>query len=274
VEIRKCIFDNDDEIQLLVNLQNIVYKQRGLVFTKDVFDFWYRQNPEGTVISYNAFDEGKMVAHQSFIPERMLVDGRIVKCLRSMAVVTLPDYRGRGLFSQLTNFAIKEAERQGYEFIYAVTNANSFPMFIKYCGFSFVTRLDVKIGVGTNVKEDGDKTYKRYWSAEALKWRVLHKNYFRVGNNILGTYKYWVRTFMGKMDTAIAKSVQIPTKPSMFGPTLYVGLGAKLPKTYMNMPKFVKHSPFNLVFRDLSGGKLPPMSQNNVFYQLIDFDVA
>lgn len=274
MEIRKCVFENDDEIQLLVNLQNIVYKQRGLVFTKDVFVFWYRHNPEGAVISYNAFDGNQIISHQSFVPERMLVDGRVVRCLRSMAVVTHPDFRGRGLFAQLTNCAVEEAKRQGYEFIYAVTNGNSFPVFIKHCGFSSIAQLDVMIGLGTNIKENGNRTYKRYWSAETLNWRLSHGKYMRVKNAIIGTYKYGVNTFLGVLDEAIVEQCAIPAKSYDLGPKLYVGLGAKVPCTYMNMPKFVKHSPFNLIFRDLTGGILPAMTSDNVFYQLMDFDVA
>ena len=272
--IRKCNFDIDEELQLLVNLQNIVYKQRGLVFTKEIFDFWYRMNPEGAVISFNAFDGQKMVAHQSFVPEKMLVNGRVVRCLRSMAVVTHPDYRGRGLFANLTNCAVEEAERQGYEFIYAVTNENSFPVFIKHCGFSSIAQLEVRIGFGMNIKENGSKTYKRYWSAETLNWRLSYGKYIRMNNAIIGSYKYGVNTFEGILDEATAKLCSIPTKSFLLGPKLYVGLGAQVPCTYFKMPKFVKHSPFNLIFRDLTGGRLPKMTADNVFYQLMDFDVA
>lgn len=274
MDIRKCNFDNDTELQQLVDLQNTVYKQRGLVFRKEDFLFWYRKNPEGIVISFNAFDEGKMVAHQSFVPERMWVDGRVVKCLRSMAVVTHPDYRGQGLFSQLTNRAVEEAQKQGYDFIYAVTNANSFPMFIKHCGFSFITRLEVKIGLGVNVKEDGEKTYQRYWTEETLRWRLSYASYQRQKNSIVGAYKLGVKTYMGTLNGHLLDQIDLQKKSMSWGPMLYVGLGAKLSCTYVNVPRFVKHSPFNLVFRDLTGGKLPPMTKENVFYQLIDYDVA
>ena len=202
------------------------------------------------------------------------MNGRVVRCLRSMAVVTHPDYRGRGLFAKLTNCAVEEAKRQGYEFIYAVTNENSFPVFIKHCGFSSITQLEVMIGLGMNVKENGSKTYKRYWSAETLNWRLSHGKYMRVNNAIIGAYKYGVNTFLGVLDEATAKLCKIPTKSFDLGPKLYVGLGAKVPCTYIKMPKFVKHSPFNLIFRDLTEGRLPMMTADNVFYQLIDFDVA
>ena len=274
MEIKKCIFDNEDELQSLVNLQNIVYKQRGLVFTKDVFVFWYKNNPDGQVISYNAFDGQEMIAHQSFVPERMLVNGRVVRCLRSMAVVTHPDYRGRGLFARLTNCAVEEAERQGYEFIYAITNENSYPVFIKHCGFSSITQLEVKIGFGMNITEKGSKTYKRYWSDEVLNWRLSHGKNMRVQNAIIGDYKFGVKTFMGVLGEDTSDLCEIPTKTLALGPKLYVGLGAKIPFTYVNMPKFVKHSPFHLIFRDLTGGRLPRMTADNVFYQLMDFDVA
>ena len=274
MDIRKCTFDNETELQQLVDLQNEVYQKRGLHFTKTIFRNWYLENPDCNVISYNAFDQGKMVAHQSFVPERMWVDGRVVRCLRSMAVVTHPDYRGQGFFSQLTNRAVEEAQRQGYDFIYAITNANSFPMFIKHCGFSFVTRLDVKIGFGVNVKEDGGKTYKRCWSEDALRWRLSSGSYYRKKDSIIGAYKYGVKIFMGALDGNLMNKTNLREKSMAWGPMLYVGLGAKLPCTYVNVPRFVKHSPFNLVFRDLTGGKLPPMTKDNVFYQLIDYDVA
>ena len=274
MEIRRCVFDDEKELQLLVDLQNIVYKQRGLVFKKEEFLFWYRKNPEGPVISYNAFDGDCMVAHQSFVPERMWVDGRVVKCLRSMAVVTHPDYRGRRLFSQITNMAVEEAQRQGYDFIYAVTNANSFPIFIKHCGFSFITRLEVKIGLGVDVKEDGDKTYKRFWTEDTLRWRLSSGSYYRKKDSIIGTYKYGVKTFLGILDGLLLNQTDLQEKSKAWGPMLYVGLGANLPCTYIDVPRFVNHSPFNLVYRDLTGGKLPVMTKDNVFYQLIDFDVA
>ena len=274
MEIRKCFFDNEKDLHQLVNLQNTVYRHRGLVFNKEDFLFWYCKNPEGTVISFNAFDKGIMVAHQAFVPERMLVDSRVVKCLRSMAVVTHPDYRGQGLFSQLTNTAVEEAQRQGYAFIYAVTNANSFPMFIKHCGFSFITRLEVKIGLGMNVKEDVGKIYKRYWTEDTLCWRLSSGAYYRKIDSIMGAYKYGVKTLMGTLDGHLLNKTNLLEKSMAWGPILYVGLGAKLPCTYVNVPRYVRHSPFNLVFRDLTGGYLPPMTKDNVFYQLIDYDVA
>jgi GNAT superfamily N-acetyltransferase len=274
MDIRKCIFDNDTELQQLVDLQNEVYQKRGLHFTKDIFRYWYLENPEGKVISYNAFDQGRLVAHQSFVPERMLVEGQITKCVRSMAVVTHSDYRGKGLLSQLTNAALEDVKNEGYAFAYAVTNGNSVSSFVNHCGFSFVTRLRVKMGFGKGLTEDGGKTYRRFWSKDSLNWRLRNGKYVRSDEVIIGKFKLGVNTIMGMMDPSLVDATEYKDRKIPCGINLYVGLGAKLPWSYWDVPKFIKHSPFNLVFRDLTGGTLPAMTKDNVFYQLIDFDVA
>lgn len=272
MEIKQCLFDKDKELDQLVALQNKVYESRGIKFSRKGFLFWYVNNPFGRVISFNAFDGEKMVSHQSFVPEVMLVEGRQVRCLRSMSVVTLPEYRGKGIFSLLTNKAVEEARRQGYEFIYAITNGNSYPAFIKHCGFSSITRLEVKVGLGNHIEEDGDKTYKRYWTEESLRWRLSRRKYLSVGSSILGKHGR-VTTYMGVCDPELVGQMNLE-RGGRCGVRLYVGLGARLPWSYFNVPKFVKHSPFHLIFKDLTGGQLPPMTKDNVFYQLLDYDVA
>lgn len=274
MEIRKCTFDNEIELQQLVDLQNEVYQKRGLHFTKDIFRYWYLENPDGKAISYNAFEQGQMVAHQSFVPECMLVEGRIVNCVRSMAVVTHPDYRGKGLLSKLTNVALEDVKNEGYAFAYAVTNGNSVSSFVNHCGFTFVTRLHVKMGYGKGLREDGENIYRRYWSNESMNWRLRNGEYVRSDEVIIGKFKPGVNTIMGMLNPSLMDAAEFLERKIPCGISLYVGLGAKLPWSYWDVPKFIKHSPFNLVFRDLTGGKLPVMTKANVFYQLIDFDVA
>ena len=56
---------------------------------------------------------------------------------------------------------------------------------------------------------------------------------------------------------------------------IYVGLGVeKKGGIYFNLPKFVKRSPFNLIFKDLTAGQLPEITKDNIFFQLLDYDVA
>ena len=56
---------------------------------------------------------------------------------------------------------------------------------------------------------------------------------------------------------------------------IYIGLGVNTNNGfYFNLPKFIKRSPFNLIFRDLTNGELPKLNPDNIFFTLLDYDVA
>ena len=96
-EIRQTFFETDQEFKQLVELQNAVYGEKS--FTTEIFKFWYIDNPQGRVLSFNAFVGEKMIAHYACIPIQMKIGKCIVEGIHSMAKVTHPDYRGKGLFS-------------------------------------------------------------------------------------------------------------------------------------------------------------------------------
>lgn len=278
LDIRRSFFLEDIEFEKLVELQNIVYKDRGITFNKEGFKKWYIENPDGKVISFNAFHNDKMVAHYACIPIKMNIGGRIVNGIESMATVTHPDYRGKGLFKHLANLTYQFAKDEGYEFVIGVANANSTPGFIKYFNFTLVSQLDVKIGIGTNISQEKNKIYKRYWTQDTINWRINcsnNKYFLKDTSKIIGSYHKIIQTFMGTFNKDTLAICNLVKHKFSFKPYLYVGLGADIKGCYFKIPKFIKRSPFNLIFMDLTDdGKLPKMTKNNVFFQLIDFDVA
>lgn len=271
--IKKNNFDTDLELEQLVALQNEVYKERGKTFKKESFRHWYVENPCGRAISFNAFDGDKMVAHYVCIAKQMLIDGRVANGILSMATVTHPDYRGRGLFKTLAKMTYDCARDNGYEFVIGVANANSYPGFMKYFPFQSVGQLEFKVGYGSRIKPDNDKLFSGYWTKESLKWRC-RKNYMQVGNTIIGKHGRFSKTLVGCFDEQMVSSASLPNAGSSIKPSLYIGLGGTPQGLFMDMPKFIKHSPFHLIFMDLTDGKLPKMTRDNVFFQLFDFDVA
>lgn len=274
LDIRQGLFDTDLEFKQLVTLQNEVYKERGITFTVDGFKRWYVDNPLGKAISFNAFDGDKMVAHYVCIPTKMIIDGRVVDGIKSMATVTHPNYRGRGLFKTLAKMTYDYAKEHGYEFVVGVANANSFPGFMKYFPFTFVGKLEVKLGYGLNIIPAENKTFYGFWDKNSMIWRKGAHAYKKSGSCILGKYGRYVRVFMGHFDEDLLSEINFPQSGLSIKPLLYVGLGAKIKSPFFNVPKFIKHSPFNLIFLDLTDGKLPIMTKDNVFFQLFDFDVA
>ncbi len=275
-EIKQLLFDDGDvSLQKVVDLQNIVY-EGSHTFNTDGFRQWYLNNPMGKVISFNAFYGDKLVAHYACIPYKMEIGGRVTTGLFDMATVTHPDHRGKGLFKKLATTTYEYAKEQGFEFVLGVANANSFPGYMKYFPFTFVGQLEVKMGLGTKIESDGDKTYKVFWDKDSFNWRLKcdTANYSGEGHALLGKYNSMVQTYMGTYSGSLLANSEAQDKHWGFRPKLYVGMGAKIKSLYLTVPKFIKRSPFNLIFLDLTEGNLPQINKNNIFFQLFDFDVA
>lgn len=275
-EIKQLLFDDGDvSLQKVVDLQNIVYEGKH-AFHTDGFRQWYLNNPMGRAISFNAFYGEELVAHYACIPYKMEIEGRVVTGLFDMATVTHPDHRGKGLFKKLATTTYDYAKQNGFEFVLGVANANSFPGYMKYFPFTFVGQLEVKMGLGTKIHIDDNKTFKVYWDKDTFNWRLntCAANYSRLGESIVGQYNSMVQTYMGSYEKLLLDSSNAQDKHWGFRPKLYVGMGAKFKSLYLTVPKFIKRSPFNLIFLDLTDGKLPQVTKNNIFFQLFDFDVA
>lgn len=263
-------------LQKVVSLQNIVYEGKHN-FTEDWFKKWYLLNPMGDVISFNAFYQDELVAHYACIPYKMMIEGRVSLGLLDICTVTHPNHRGKGLFKQLAQTTYEYAKNNGFEFVIGVANANSFPGYMKHFPFTFVSRLDVKVGWGTNITQDKNKVFSVYWDVDSFNWRMKcgTANYSMKDNAVEGRYKSVVPTFMGAFpEKLLSESIIRKKRHNALLPYLYVGLGAEIKSPYFNVPEFIKPSPFNLIFLDLTEGKLPPINKDNIFFQLFDFDVA
>ena len=275
-EIKQLLFDDGDiSLQKVVDLQNIVYKGSH-VFEKWLFRQWYLNNPMGKVISFNAFYGEELVAHYACIPYKMEIEGRVVLGLLDMATVTHPNHRGKGLFKKLAKTTYDYAKEHNFEFVLGVANVNSFPGYMKYFPFTFVGQLEVKVGYGVNIQCDGQKTYRVHWNKDSFNWRLkcFDNHYYYKKESLLGRYNAMLQTYMGCFTNDFLETTDAPKESGSLKPLIYVGMGARTKSLYVTIPKFIKHSPFNLIFLDLTDGKLPKITKDNIFFQLFDFDVA
>lgn len=280
--IKRSDYSDPKDLKALVDLQNAVYAGKH-TFSQGTFRFWYIDNPNGRVVSFNAWDGETMAAHYAVIPTCMNIGGRIVKGLLSMATVTHPDHRGKGLFKTLAKATYEYAATTGYEFVVGVANDNSYPGFIKYFPFEDVGKLDVLIGMNSRIKPNGEKLFSVHWDADTIAWRTKSPKYSYYGNHLYGTIGLgpvktapFVKTFMGNVEVSLLQKTKTVCKRPWFRPlTLYVGMGSNARKLgYVKAPKALHKSGFHLIFMDLTNGQLPKMTKDNVFFQLVDFDVA
>lgn len=275
---RMTLEDGDNTLSKVVDLQNTVYEGKHH-FTVNSFRKWYVENPVGKVVSFNAFYKDIIASHYAVIPYQMNIKGHISKGLLSMATVTHPEHRGKGLFKELAKITFQYAAENGYEFVLGVANENSFPGFMKHFDFKDLGQLNVKIGIGTNLYENINRySVLPYWTKDALEWRIGNKKYWRKKKLLFGDIGVpFFKLIMGCFDENIIPSNVLNSKNKSFSNpfNLYIGLGADTKKgLYIPVPKFIKRSPFHLIFLDLTKGKLPSFEREDVFFQLIDFDVA
>lgn len=172
----------------------------------------------------------------------------------------------------------KKAEEMGYKFVIGVANANSTHGFLKYLGFYHVAPLDFKVGLGDVFKHSGGVEKNRvYYDKDILKWRLSSPEfkYTYRGRSIYGNRKEPLfHASVGYLPSEIsARTLGLKRAFDVFN--IYVGLGLdRKGGLYFNLPKFVKRSPFNLIFKDLTGGRMPLITSDNIFFQLLDYDVA
>ena len=266
-----CDYYSDKALDELVSLMNDSFPD--CPFGKDYYRWQYELNPNGKVVSYNAYYDNILVAHYAAIPIEMSFDGIIQKGLLSLNTATHSAHRGKGLFVKLAQMTYDHAREMGYKYVIGVANANSTHGFLTKLGFYQICPLEVRFGIGDIFRYKIKKPNYVIWNDKTIQWRLSNPY-----------YKYCIKkkAIYGSMDkplfkTIISENNNIVSRGSLgFRPfNLYVGIGLdKKGGLYCKVPKFVKHSPFNLIFKDMSDGVLPKISQDSIFFQLIDYDVA
>lgn len=261
----------EDSLKAVVNLLILVFPKADK-FTYEFIKWQYKDNPNGEVVGFDAYAGDVLAAHYATIPIVMNVYGQERKGLLSLNTATHPDHRGKRLFSVLAEKTIELAKESGYEFVIGAANANSTHGFLKNLGFYLISPLDVKIGVG-NYKINPAVKCRVSWSEEAYKWRSSNPSYpyYTNGNLLFANKTTGVKAAIkslskNEVDITLNRCAGI-----LHPLNLYVGLG-RIGGLYVNVPKFIERSPFNLIFRDLTG-EMPIIKKDDISFELFDYDV-
>lgn len=262
---------NEDSLKAILDLLILVYHKADK-FTYDFIKWQYKDNPNGEVVGYDAYAKDVLAAHYATIPIVMNLFGQERKGLLSINTATHPDHRGKRLFSILAEKTIELAKELGYDFIIGAANANSTHGFLKYLGFYLISPLDVKVGVG-NYKMRSELKCKAIWSTDAYKWRSSNPaySYYTNGTLLFANKSVGVKAAIKRLSKVEVENTTRKCIDISHPVNLYVGLG-RVGGLYVNVPKFIERSPFNLIFRDLSGD-IPTIKKENIAFELFDYDV-
>lgn len=255
------------------NLLRLVFEERADKFSFEYLKWQYRDNPVGTIVGFNAYMGDVLAAHYVTMPIYMNIEGKKTLGVLSLNTATHPDHRGKRLFSILAEKTYQYAAENGYKFVIGVANANSTHGFIKNLKFKLIGPLVFKVGTGTNIYPKKDYTFTRYWDKEIMDWRLKNPSmeYFKNGEIIVSPIKPGFKKIVFHDRDGLVSLPKLHGRPF----NLYIGYGSDLKKgCYCSIPQFIEHSPFNLIFRDLTDGSLPEVTKDNILFELMDFDVA
>ena len=150
------------------------------IFNTEYMKWLYRDNPEGEVIGFNAWDGDRLVAHYACIPKCINIDGESVRAILSLNTATHLAYQGKGLFTKLATMTYEKAVSEGYNAVFGVANAHSTPGFVNKLGFQLVRQLEARLGFGQlNIDFESVKKniqFEVVWSKETLSWRCANPN--------------------------------------------------------------------------------------------------
>ncbi len=261
------------DIQDYADLFKAVFNEPEVLSVR-FLDWLYASNPVGPAFGLNAWSDGELAAHYAAIPVVYLINGKKTKGLLALNTATHPKHQGKGIFTKIGNAANELAASRGYEFVSGVANQNSTDGYLRKLGFTLISPLEAKVGIGSVRTETADAPLKPYWDQAAFGWRLSNPNgrYSRHGEEVLAdTGRFGIKAVLSlnteKLDPGNIKTSATPLR-------LWIGLnpGIKLKGIFMDVPQRFKTSPLNLIFKDLTG-KLPRFDKREVIFELLEFDV-
>jgi hypothetical protein len=252
-------------------------------FSHAYLQWLYEDNPDGSVVGFDAHEDGQLVAHYACIPTRVEIAGTSVRALLSLNTATRPTHQGRGLFTKLAEMTYALAHDKGFDSVHGVANANSTPGFIKKLGFQLVAPLSARVGlgpVGINFSTTKMPAFQRIWTSDALKWRCESPAGRIMTRSLPDRTQFLNSAYLKGMCSAIAELNTTPAydhesgRRSSAGVRLFVGSVPSAWRTsslYVDIPDVWKPAPLNLIYRSLSG-RVSEIDRQSVFFSFLDFD--
>jgi GNAT superfamily N-acetyltransferase len=109
---------NELDREGILSLRRVVFGEE----ERDKLDpkFWrweFIENPDGRALIYIVEDQSKIIGHFADIPRRFFVGGEAVLGTLSLDLMVHPDYRRRGIFEAMGNYAIQRVKNENCFFM-------------------------------------------------------------------------------------------------------------------------------------------------------------
>jgi len=112
----------------------------------DYFDWQYLQNPDGKAIIILVKDPvtKAIIGMNAFLPMTFIFNKQLLQCYLSCNSIIHPDYRNKGIFTELVSKIPEIFSKKQFSFIYGIPNSNSTKIFSKN-KFSEIAKIPILI---------------------------------------------------------------------------------------------------------------------------------
>lgn len=173
----------------------------------DYFEWKFRANPAGDTLHVVAESEGKMIGLVNFMPSRIRVGGVDARACQAADAMVHPQFRRRGLLTNMTRLANAKMEERSWSFVVNFTGEVLFSAYLRLGHYhlfdlehriapsmrGLFQRLANKIGgvqriQPQDVSESFDERFDQLWQRTAdlhdvaqrrdlayLRWRYEHR---------------------------------------------------------------------------------------------------
>lgn len=114
----------------------------GPAMTEELWRWKHEESPFGPSPCLLAVAGSEIVGVRAFLRWEWVSGGRLVRAVRAVDTATHPAWRGRGIFSELTEELARKAAEDGAAFVFNTPNSRSRPGYLRL-GWRVVTRLPV-----------------------------------------------------------------------------------------------------------------------------------
>lgn len=248
--------------------------------TPRYLEWYYDRNPEGKAIGCNAFAGDALVGHMAAVVLSGRLEGEERRGLYMVNGAVHPAHRGRRLQSGISAGMFEEAVRQGYAYCFGTGNKwSTGPLLTR---FKMVRPLDARLGFGLPRHRDcgPQPSFEHRWSEEAMQWRLANPEaryaVVRQGGRAAVVAAAGLPGIAAILHQGAA--LETPAESGLApvpGPLrVWLGLDPHVDwrrSAFLPIPKRLRPSPLNLVYRDLSGGGFVP-DPDRIVFRGLDFD--
>jgi GNAT superfamily N-acetyltransferase len=131
-----------DETSQILGLIDASYDRQENPSRLEYWRWKHERSPFGPSPCLVAESNGHLVGVRVFLRWNWQSGRHLVRAVRAVDTATLPEWRGKGVFSRLTMRLVEQVQAEGVSFVYNTPNGKSMPGYLKM-GWAPVTRVPI-----------------------------------------------------------------------------------------------------------------------------------